>query len=232
MPRRARLRIPGLPLHVIQRGNNKSACFRDDRDCRVYLSLLDQLSPLYGCAIHAYVLMTNHVHLLLTPDRAQGASDLMKHLGQRFAQFVNRKYDRTGSLFEGRFRSCIVDSDGYLLTCYRYVEMNPVRAGIVEHPSGYPWSSYAANAEGCASDIVVPHPLYLDLARDPVERCARYRALFQAVENPSELVRIRNATKCGGVLGRESFMDELPEPIRGRATQGSPGRPAKRREEC
>jgi putative transposase len=213
-----------LPLHLIQRGNNKSACFREDRDFRVYLSLLDQLPPLYGCAIHAYVLMTNHVHLLLTPDRADGPSSLMKHIGQRFAQYVNRKYERTGTLFEGRFRSCIVDSDGYLLTCQRYIEMNPVRAGMVGRPAGYPWSSYGANAEGHVSDIVVPHPLYLDLAGDPAERRARYRSLFAVVENAAELERIREATKSGGVLGRESFVAALAEPVRQRAIKGRPGR--------
>lgn len=225
MPRQARLRIPGLPLHVIQRGNNKGACFRDDRDLHVYLSLLDQLSPPYGCTIHAYVLMTNHVHLLLTPDRPEASSALMKHVGQRFAQYVNRKYERTGSLFEGRFRSCIVDSDGYLLVCQRYIEMNPVRAGMVSHPSRYPWSSYRANAEGLASGIVIPHALYLGLGRDPSERCARYRALFEGEESATELGRIREAMRSGTVLGRESFVGGLADPVRRRVTKGRPGRP-------
>ncbi len=227
MPRQARLRIPGFPVHLIQRGNNKLPCFRDERDYRVYLSLLDELSERHRCAVHAYVLMTNHVHLLMTPDRADGHSVLMKHLGQRFAQHVNRKYDRSGSLFEGRFRSCIVDSDGYLMRCHRYIEMNPVRAGMVAHPAQYRWSSYGTNAEGRPSDIVTPHPLFLSLADDEEERRSRYRALFDEAINDGELQRIREAVNGGIVLGRDEFIDALAVCFRAKATKGRPGRPGK-----
>jgi len=229
MPRQARLRIPGIPLHIVQRGSNKSACFRGDRDFRVFLSLLDELAPLFGCSVHAYVLMTNHVHLLLTPGRADSASMLMRHLGQRFVQYVNRKYQRTGPMFEGRYRSCLVDSDAYLFACHRYIEMNPVRAGLVEHPSGYPWSSYKFNAEGQPSDILAPHPLYLALAADPLERRARYRTMFEFPQSPEELKRIRESTQAGVVLGRGSFIDDLPSAALSRGIKHPPGRPTKPR---
>lgn len=227
MPRQARLRIPGIPLHLVQRGHNKAPCFLQERDFRVYLSLVDELSPLYACGVHAYVLMTNHVHLLLTCERPDGVSLLMKHLGQRFVQYFNRKYRRSGPLFEGRFRSCIVDSDGYLLACHRYIEMNPVRAGMVDHPSGYRWSSYRTNAEGRPSDFLVPHALYLGLAADAEERRRRYRSLFEVPEGASELRRIREALNSGTALARESFLDELDEQVRMRAMKRAPGRRAR-----
>jgi putative transposase len=145
MPRHARLRIGGLPLHVIQRGVNRCACFGDESDYGVYLALLEELSTRYECAMHAYVLMTNHVHLLVTPPEPDGASKLMKHLGQRYVQYFNRRHKRTGSLWEGRFRSSLIDSEGYLMRCHRYVEMNPVRAGMVQRPSDYRWSSHGSN---------------------------------------------------------------------------------------
>jgi putative transposase len=226
MPRQARLRIPGIPVHIIQRGSNRSACFAEDRDFRVYLSLLDELAPLYACPVHAYVLMTNHVHLLLTPGRVDGTSMLMKHMGQRFAQYINRKYARSGPLFEGRFRSCLVDSDAYLLTCHRYIEMNPVRAGIVDHPSRYAWSSYGANAQGLPSDIVVPHPLYISLAIDPDERRSRYQRMFDVPESAEALKRIREATHAGVALGEGAFVSSLPGSLQPKAVKRKPGRPA------
>jgi putative transposase len=210
---------------VIQRGNNKGTCFREERDFRVYLSLLDELSALHGCAVHAYVLMTNHVHLLLTPDRPDGLSVMMKHLGQRFVQYVNRRHERSGRLFEGRFRSSIVDSDGYLLRCHRYVEMNPVRAGMVDHPAKYEWSSYRANALGAGSDLIVPHALYLALAPEQRERLRRYRSMFEVPEVATDLERIRRAVNSGTALARESFMDNLRDDIRRRATARGQGRP-------
>jgi putative transposase len=225
MPRQARLRIPGWPLHVIQRGNNRQDCFGEERDFRVYLLLLDELSSLHGCDVHAYVLMTNHVHLLLTPRGPYGASPLMKALGQRFVQYVNRKHARSGRLFEGRFRSCIVDSDEYLLRCHRYIEMNPVRAGMVAHPSRYKWSSYLANGEGRPCDFLVPHALYIGLASEAEERRRLYRALFELPEPPSELREIRQAVNSGKALAGESFLANLDEKTRAKATLRCRGRP-------
>lgn len=131
MPRRARLSIPGIPWHIIQRGNNRTACFYADEDYRRYLDTLGEQAEKHGCQIHAYVLMTNHVHLLITPEREESAGLLMKHLGQRYVQYVNRTYRRSGTLWESRFRSCLAREEEYVLACYRYIELNPVRADMV-----------------------------------------------------------------------------------------------------
>ena len=143
MPRRARLSIPGIPWHIIQRGNNRRACFYSPKDHQYYLTTLAEQALQHDCLIHAYVLMTNHVHLLITPARKESAAKLMKHLGQRHAQYINRSYQQSGTLWEGRFKSCLTQEDAYVLACYRYIEMNPVRATMVNHPGDYPWSSYA-----------------------------------------------------------------------------------------
>ena len=138
MPRRARIVVADVPVHVIQRGNNRGACFFDDADYARYLAHLGELTGKFECAVHAYCLMTNHVHLLFTSRRADGSAQLMKHLGQRYVQYVNRTYRRTGTLWEGRFRSCLVDAEAYLFACQRYVELNPVRAAAVNSRSGWP----------------------------------------------------------------------------------------------
>lgn len=222
MPRRARLRLAGLPVHIIQRGNNRSSCFAADSDYRLYLALIGELTPRFECELHAYVLMTNHAHLLMSPRDPQGASHLMKHLGQRYVQHVNRAYGRTGSLWEGRFRSSIVDSDGYLLRCYRYIECNPVRAGMVRDPAAYPWSSYHVNALGNEDRIVTPHAQYLSLGPDEASRKAAYLRLFEGEMPPAELARIRDAANGGFALGSERFMDELERALgrKARRTQG------------
>lgn len=137
MPRRARLLLPNVPLHVIQRGNNRQACFFADDDYRRYLDWLEEYAGKCGCRVHAYVLMTNHVHLLLSADSAGGVGALMKALGQRYVQYINRTYRRSGTLWEGRFRSCLTQDETYLLACQRYIELNPVRAAMVAHPAEY-----------------------------------------------------------------------------------------------
>ena len=179
MPRRSRLRLANVPLHIIQRGNNRGACFFADEDYRVYLRHLHELAARFACSVHAYVLMTNHVHLLLTSRELDGASSLMKHLGQRYVQYVNRTYKRSGTLWEGRFRSSIVQVDLYLLRCHRYIELNPVRAGMVEFPGDYRWSSFSANAMGKHDHLITPHPAYLALANDVAVRRAAYLEMFR-----------------------------------------------------
>ena len=228
MPRHARLRISGHPLHIIQRGVNRAACFAGDSDRTLYLALLEELAGHHACAIHAYVLMTNHVHLLLSADRVDGPSTLMKHLGQRYVQHFNRKHGRTGSLWEGRFRSSIVDSEGYLLRCQCYIEMNPVRAGMVERPDDYPWSSYASNANGAPSSVLAPHELYLSLANERSERLTAYRQLFAIAPSLDELREIRDAANGGFALGRAGFLANLQRALRRRVASGVGGRPRKR----
>jgi putative transposase len=203
-------------------------CFAREREHRVYLALLDELADLHGCSVHAYVLMTNHVHMLVTPRAEDSVSYLMKNLGQRYVQYVNRKHSRSGPLWDGRFKSCIVDSERYLLTCLRYIELNPVRAGMVRHPREYPWSSYLANAEGQPSDFLVPHPQCLALGKTDEERRSVYRALFEEEMPAAMLQRIRDATNGGLALGSEDFVRETEENSGLKLTRKPPGRPAKK----
>ena len=184
MPRRARLSLAGIPWHIIQRGNNRAVCFHAEEDYRRYLDDLAEQSRRFGCAIHAYVLMTNHVHLLLTPQKTDSAGQMMKHLGQRYVQYVNRAYRRSGTLWEGRFRSCLTQSEDYVLACYRYIELNPVRAGMVRHPRDYRWSSFHANGDGKQDALVSPHEQYMGLGRNEAARRQAYRALFKAHLDP------------------------------------------------
>jgi len=198
MARQPRQSIPDVALHVIQRGNNRVACFRHDSDFLLYLAQLRHLAPIAGCAIHAYCLMPNHVHLLLTPSREDSCSQLMKQLGQRYAQYFNKRYGRTGTLWEGRFRSCIVNTASYLIACYRYIELNPVRAGIVSHPSLYPWSSYALNTSGeAACHALSPHAEFVALASTEGGRAAAYKTLLDQDLEPTVIDAIRNATNTG-----------------------------------
>lgn len=228
MPRRARIALPDVPLHLIQRGNNRQACFFAEDDCRFYLDWLAEQAPRCGCRLHAWVLMTNHVHLLLTPEAEDSAGRLMKALGQRYVQHVNRTYRRTGSLWEGRFRSCIVGEEAYLLGCQRYIELNPVRAGMVEHPAEYPWSSYRTNARGEAERIPLsPHPIYLALGRDEGERQAAYRELFRQEQASGMVDEIRRATNGNFALGSGAFQERVTATLGRRASRGQPGRPCR-----
>ena len=225
MPRRPRLQLPGVPLHIIQRGNNRQACFFADEDYRFYLDWLRQYADREGCFIHAYVLMTNHVHVLLSADRSDGAGRLMKALGQRYVQYVNRHYRRSGTLWEGRFRSCLVQEDDYLLGCYRYIEMNPIRAGMVEHPADYRWSSYRCNGQGEANVLISPHPSFTALAKDGPARREAYRGLFRSDIDADVIQQIRSATNGNYALGSERFQRQVAEALGRRATPGRAGRP-------
>lgn len=227
MPRRARIAVPGIPWHIIQRGNNRSACFYTDGDRRCYLGVLREQAEKHGCAIHAYVLMTNHVHLLLTPAREDSAGLLMKHLGQRYVQYVNRTYHRSGTLWEGRFRSCLARDPKYVLGCYRYIELNPVRASLVGRPEEYRWSSYRANAEGERDHVVTPHQDYLRLGDSDKGRREHYRDLFRARLDPEVVAHIRRATNGNYVLGPEGFQEEIGRMLRRRVIPGKSGRPVK-----
>jgi putative transposase len=225
MPRRKRLQVAGLPTHILQRGNNRQACFFADDDYQFFLGHLAQLARRFRCALHAYVLMTNHFHLLLTSELDAGPSLLMKFLGQRYVQYVNRTYRRSGSLWEGRFRSSLVQTERYLLGCYRYVELNPVRASMVEHPIEYTWSSYAANAEGKPAVWVTPHGEYLALGIDEETRRAAYRGLFESELDRELLHEIRVSTHGGYAMGNTRFRDEIQSTLNRRATPRAPGRP-------
>lgn len=209
MPRQARLRIAGIPLHVVQRGNNRMPCFFHDQDYQLYLGLLGEMGSRFGCDIHAYVLMTNHVHLLATPREAESISNMMKHVGQRYVQFVNRHRSRTGSLWEGRFRSSLIDSETYFLRCQRYVELNPVRAGMVGAPAQYKWSSHRENASGSPGQFLVAHEQYLGFGDDPPERRVAYVEWVNGRPEPGETQEIRDAVNGGFPLGSAKFLEYL-----------------------
>ena len=201
MPRTARIVVPDLSIHIVQRGHDRSDCFFDDSDYRAYLGYLSEFATKFACAVHAYCLMTNHVHLLTTPGAADSCALMMKNVGQRHVQRINSRLDRTGTLWEGRFYSCPVPSERYLLTCYRYIELNPQRAAMVTHPSEYLWSSYHQNACGDPRGLLTPHAAYLALAEDPQSRGSAYRALCDEVIDPDALDRIRKATRGGYAIG-------------------------------
>lgn len=223
VPRPPRAVLPGQPLHLIQRGNNRSACFVDDADRGHYKRALRSASAHAGCAIHAYVLMTNHVHLLITPSNAGSPGRMMQMLGRRYVRYFNDRYGRSGTLWEGRCHSTMVDSELYFLACSRYVESNPVRAGLVARPDGYPWSSYRCNADGEPDDLVTPHALYIALGPHPELRRASYRTLFSAPSDPDMLDAIRRATNAGTVLGGVQHREMLEAALNRRLTRASHG---------
>lgn len=227
MPRRGRIIIPGIPVHLIQRGNNRQACFFVDEDYQIYLDWLREYAHETKCLVHAFCLMTNHVHILLTPAAESNVGNLMKRLGQRYVQYVNRTYKRSGTLWEGRFRSCIAQEEQYLLICQRYIEMNPVRAGIVAHPGDYPWSSYRANAHGQSSDLLTCHRLYSCLGQTREERLAAYQALFDHELERDVIDTIRKATNGNFSLGTARFQSEIAEALGRRVAPGKAGRPPK-----
>jgi putative transposase len=205
MPRRRRALLPDTALHLVQRANNGIACFVGDTDRLVFLDLLATLLAAHAIELHAFCLMTNHVHLLATPSAPNTVSTMMRSLGQRYAQYFNRRHARTGTLWDGRFRSTPVQTRHYVLACYRYIEMNPVRAALVSRPESYPWSSYRANAEGREVPWLTPHVEYVALGSDGASRREAYRALAGSPPSESELRTIRESTRAGLALGDAAF---------------------------
>jgi putative transposase len=205
LPRLPRNILPGIPLHIIQRGNNRQCCFFAQRDFIVYLDKLDEYSKKFNVAVHGFVLMTNHVHLLLTPANASGASQLLQALGRYYVRYINSTWKRTGTLWEGRFKASLVDSERYFLTVSRYIELNPVRAGMVKHPAEYTWSSYRMNALGKDIRLLTPHPVYLALGQSAEERQRAYQALFTSLIPDYTINEIRTAANKAWVLGDDRF---------------------------
>lgn len=225
VPRAKRLDLPGVPQHVIQRGNDRQACFFRETDYLRYLQDLRDAATKFGCHIHAYVLMTNHVHLLVTPENAGGIGRMMQAIGRRYVRYINDTRTRSGTLWEGRYKACLVDSERYVLTCYRYIELNPVRASMVTGPDQHRWSSYSHNALGRLDPIVSPHPTYLQLDRDEPSRHARYRELVSSGLSIEELKAIRLYVTRQRALGDSHFQAEVERQLQQRAGLGVPGRP-------
>jgi putative transposase len=209
----------------VQRGINREPCFFAEEDYHCYLHWLQKSAADWGCAIHAYVLMTNHVHLLVTPAKPDGIAKMMQSIGRRYVQYINRSYRRTGSLWEGRFKSSLVQAEEYLLTCMRYIELNPVRANMVNDPSQYRWSSYRHNGLGQVDERIMPHPLYLSLDKDEAMRLAEYRGLFRSQLDDEALTDIRLALAQGQPLGSERFAEAMCAAVGVRRARSKPGRP-------
>jgi len=206
---------------------NRIPCFVDDADREFYLSSLRQAIKKHPCQIHAYVLMTNHVHMLVTGEEIGFVSAMMQSLGRRYVRYFNTRHQRTGTLWEGRFKSNLVDSDEYILTCYRYIEMNPVRAGIVDNPYDYRWSSVHANAKGVRDPLLSPHPTYQSLGSELCQSDARYQAFLFQVAGPKETKAIRDHVNQGKPIGSAKFKNKVAD-LMGRGVNLVPiGRPKK-----
>jgi putative transposase len=225
MSRRARVSLPGHSLHLTQRGNNRSVCFNCDEDCLLYLDILSSQAKKYECAVHAWCLMSNHVHFLVTPENSDSLALMMKGLGQRYVQYFNRTYGRSGTLWEGRYRSCLLHEKNYILRCQQYIEMNPVRSGVVAHPAEYRWSSYMHNAHGIPDNLLCAHPYYQALSQDHGLRLERYRDLFRDELDPKIIDQIRSATNGNYVLGSPFFSAKVEAALGRRVTRGKAGRP-------
>lgn len=205
MARLPRIDLAGVPQHVVQRGNNRLPCFLDDDDRRRYLQGLRECLPRFGCDLHAYVLMSNHVHLLLTPGEVGAVSRMMHTFSRNYVGLFNARHGRTGTLWEGRYKACLVDSESYVLTCSRYVELNPVRAWMVDEPGAYPWSSYRANACGQTEPLLRPHAAYLGLGQDAPTRAYAYRQSFADALSDEALAEIRQYVQQQRALGSDRF---------------------------
>jgi putative transposase len=227
MPRPPRLELPGVPLHVVQRGNNRAACFFGDADRRFYLKCLARAALRHGCAVHAYVLMSNHVHLLVTPAKRGSVGTMLQELGRRYVRIINALHGRTGTLWEGRFKSSLIDSETYLLTCHRYIELNPVRAGLVAHPAAYRWSSHEYYAAGKTDSLITEHVGFSGLGRDREQRQAAFRELFEIEIDPETLTRIRDSVNAGSALGSPAFLEHVKGRVGRPVDVPKRGRPAK-----
>jgi putative transposase len=219
--------LPDVPSHVISRGNNRHACFFADEDYQFYLLCLNEACAKYKVAVHAYVLMTNHVHLLLTPIDTTGISSVLQSVGRRYVQYINKTYRRSGTLWEGRFKASLVDAENYLLACYRYIELNPVRAQMVEHPVEYRWSSYSVNAGLRSRRRLIAHDVYQRLGSDSESRCIAYRELF-SVELEGKLVHdIQRASVFSMPLGNSRFQKQVEQALGRKIGYAKQGRPCR-----
>lgn len=225
MARLPRIDVAGMAQHVIQRGNNRQACFLDDRDRVVYLDALKIALRANNCALHAYVLMTNHVHLLMTPSETGQVARVMQSLGRRYVRFFNSAHMRTGTLWEGRYKSSLIGTERYVLVCHRYIELNPVRAGVVPSADAYGWSSYRCNAMGLADELLSRHPSYLALGDSGRARRRAYRDFFRHAISAKELQAIRDHANQGKVLGSRRFKTKIEKKLGRSVSYRNAGRP-------
>ena len=227
MPRKPRMYLPDVPCHVIQRGNNREASFFTVRDYQFYLECLRDASQRYGVLVHAYALMTNHVHLLMTPIKKHSISSVMQSIGRRYVQYINQTYRRTGTLWEGRHKASLVDEENYLLTCMRYIELNPVRANLVSHPSEYRWSSYRCNANNEENKLIFRHGTYEALGLSREERAQAYRSLFNLELEPDDVTLIRKSAMFSMPVGNSRFKKQIEKVLKRKIGYSQRGRPIK-----
>lgn len=225
MARLPRYNVAGALQHVIHRGRNRRAIFTSESDYGHFRDLLHETAALHGLRIHAYVLMTNHVHLLATQKRKDSLSKTLQALGQRYVHYFNASHHHKGTLWDGRFRATVVEAEPYLLTCSRYIELNPVRARLVKSPAQYRYSSYHHNAQGHPDELLTEHEIYRRLGRTPARRCAAYRSLFRNTLERELLDQIRAATNTGWALGGDRFRGAIQKRANRRATPLPSGRP-------
>ncbi len=225
MARQPRLTVPGYPHHVIQRGNDRQLIVRDDADRERLLHLLHEHAVQFKVAVHAYVLMDNHFHVLLTPETAEGIPQMMQGVGRSYVRYFNRKYERSGTLWEGRYRSSLIETDRYLLACMVYIDLNPVRAGLVSDPADYPWSSHRHCIGQRIDKMVSAHALLWDLGNTPFAREAAYGELVLSGLKLADLQDLTRAVRTGWALGSPRFIDDLQQTTARRLTKGKAGRP-------
>lgn len=227
MPRQPRYPLVGIPQYVIQRGHNRQAIFFADADYARYLALLKIAGADLGCRVHAYALMPNQAHLLISPLHPNALAKAMQSVGQRYVRYVNDAHRRTGTLWEGRYKACPIDAERYLLACYRYIELGPVRSGVAAHAGAYPWSSYGHHAQDRIDALISDHDRYLALGPTPAERCAAYGALFSDPLDDAQLSAIGLTANQCLVLGSEQFKDQIERTLARKVRHGKAGRPRK-----
>lgn len=225
MPRKPRFYLPGVPAHIVQRGHSREPIFFENDDYSAYFHWLDEAARRYDCQIHAYVLMTNHIHLLVTPDDKQGISRMMQYIGRHYVPYINHTYGSSGSIWEGRYKASLIHDEQYLLTCMRYIELNPVRADMTKKPSQYRWSSYRFNAQGKENKLITAHPIYRQLGRTRAAQCDAYKALFSAHVDANDLKDIRSALQTGTPLGNGYFKEAIEKKLKTKVGQARRGRP-------
>ena len=227
MARLPRLTVPGYPHHIIQRGNNRQAIFTSTADYLMLLALLDENAHKFGVALHAYVLMSNHFHLLATPQTDDGLPQMMQAVGRRYVRYFNDSHARSGTLWEGRYRSTVIEADRYLLACMVYIDLNPVRAGMVREAGDYPWSSHGHHAGLRTDKLVTPHPLYWALGNTPFAREAAYVELVRTGTTPAQQEALTRSALGGWALGNEGFVADLQKRTERRVVKIQPGRPVR-----
>ena len=227
MPRKPRFYLPGVPVHIVQRGHSREPVFFEDDDYRAYLHWLKEGAERYKIDIHAYALMTNHIHILATASGKDGVTRMMQYIGRHYVPYINHTYGTSGSIWEGRYKASLIQDDEYLLACMRYIELNPIRASMVRSPGQYRWSSYRCNAQGKEDERVTPHGMYLSLGKAKPARLEAYKLLFQVHLDKEVLNEIRSAWQTGTPLGNDEFHRQIEAKLKLKVGQSRRGRPSK-----